>query len=78
MDIQPAMIGRAQAKTEAAGLGNIDFVRAGAGQAKLERGRFDRSAIDAGQHLAEYLSQCRLRLSRRPPHTLAGTRRNAK
>src|SRR5262245_58497097 len=40
-DIQPAMLRRAQAKGQAAGLNNIRFLQAGAGEGKLERSRFD-------------------------------------
>jgi 2-polyprenyl-3-methyl-5-hydroxy-6-metoxy-1,4-benzoquinol methylase len=45
MDLQPGMLKRAREKAQAAGLGNIRFVQAGAGQGQLPRGRFDRALL---------------------------------
>jgi ubiquinone/menaquinone biosynthesis C-methylase UbiE len=45
VDIQPGMLRRAQAKAQAANLSNIRFLQAGAGQGKLERGRYDRALL---------------------------------
>jgi ubiquinone/menaquinone biosynthesis C-methylase UbiE len=45
VDIQPGMLARAQAKTEAAGLANIVFLRAGLGEGKLPREGFDRAVL---------------------------------
>lgn len=45
MDIQPAMLGRARAKTEAAGLTNVEFIAAGLGAGKFAEARFDRVVL---------------------------------
>jgi ubiquinone/menaquinone biosynthesis C-methylase UbiE len=45
MDIQPGMLRRAQKKAQAANLGNIQFLQAGAGEGRLERGRYDRALL---------------------------------
>jgi ubiquinone/menaquinone biosynthesis C-methylase UbiE len=45
MDIQPGMLRRAQAKAQAARLGNIRFLQAGAGEGKLERNQYDRALL---------------------------------
>ena len=45
MDLQPGMLARARKKAQAAGLGNIRFLQAGAGQGQLPRGVFDRALL---------------------------------
>jgi ubiquinone/menaquinone biosynthesis C-methylase UbiE len=45
MDIQAGMLRRAQEKAGAAGLNNIQFLEAGAGEGKLPRGQFDRALL---------------------------------
>ena len=45
MDIQAGMLARARDKAQAAGLANIDFLRAGLGDGKLEPDRFDRALL---------------------------------
>lgn len=45
LDIQAGMLSRARAKTEAAGLANIDFINAGLGDGKLPGSRFDRAVL---------------------------------
>ncbi|MCC7352767.1 MAG: methyltransferase domain-containing protein [Anaerolineae bacterium] len=45
LDVQAEMLRRAQARAQAAGLENIRFVHAGAGQGKVERGVFDRALL---------------------------------
>lgn len=45
MDIQGRMLERARDKARAAGLDNIHFLEAGAGQGRLERSRFDRALL---------------------------------
>jgi len=45
MDLQAAMLRQAQDKARAAGLVNIHFLRAGAGEGKLDRDRFDRALL---------------------------------
>ena len=45
VDVQDRMLDRAREKARAANLGNIRFVRAGAGQADLGRNRFDRALL---------------------------------
>lgn len=45
VDIQPEMLRRAQVKAAAAGVENIRFVLAGAGQGKMERDAFDRALL---------------------------------
>ncbi len=45
VDIQAGMLRRAQAKAQAAGLGNIRFIQAGVGEGKLGRGEFDRAVL---------------------------------
>lgn len=45
MDVQPGMLERARHKAEAAGLANIRFLRAGAGEGGLECGVFDRALL---------------------------------
>ncbi|PKO19639.1 methyltransferase type 11 [candidate division BRC1 bacterium HGW-BRC1-1] len=42
MDIQPGMLARARAKAQAAGVDNIRFMEAGAGEGKAGYGQFDR------------------------------------
>ncbi len=42
MDIQPGMLSRTQKKAEAANLGNIECLQAGAGEGKLGQEQFDR------------------------------------
>jgi ubiquinone/menaquinone biosynthesis C-methylase UbiE len=44
-DIQPGMLERVQAKAQAEGLGNIQFVQGGAGEGKLGLNRFDRALL---------------------------------
>ncbi len=63
MDIQPGMLRRAQERAKASGVNNIRFVQAGAGEGKLERGRYDRALLvtvlgeipDQGKALTEIL-----------------------
>ncbi len=45
VDLQPAMLRRAQAKATAARIGNIHFLEAGAGEGKLGTDRFDRAFL---------------------------------
>jgi ubiquinone/menaquinone biosynthesis C-methylase UbiE len=45
MDIQEAMLSRARAKVEAAGLTNVQFLHAGLGEGKLPANRFDRAVL---------------------------------
>jgi len=45
VDVQPEMLRRAQAKVEAAGLGNVAFVEARLGEQQLPRERFDRAFL---------------------------------
>lgn len=45
LDIQPGMLKRVREKQLAAGLGNIEFLQAGLGEGRLERGRFDRAGL---------------------------------
>ncbi len=45
MDIQPGMLARAREKAQAAGLSNIHFLHAGAGDGKLGTDRFDRALL---------------------------------
>ena len=45
MDIQPGMLRRAQEKAQAANLHNIQFLQAGAGEAKLGRSQYDRALL---------------------------------
>jgi len=45
MDMQGPMLQRAQDKAQAASLTNIQFLRAGAGEGKLGRNRFDRALL---------------------------------
>jgi len=45
MDIQPGMLRRAREKAQTANLSNIRFLQAGAGEGKLERGRYDRALL---------------------------------
>ncbi|MGD8592037.1 MAG: class I SAM-dependent methyltransferase [Gammaproteobacteria bacterium] len=45
VDIQAGMLRRAEAKAKKAGLSNIRFVQAGAGEGKLERDSFDRALL---------------------------------
>jgi ubiquinone/menaquinone biosynthesis C-methylase UbiE len=45
LDLQPAMLRRAQAKAVAAQVGNIRFLQAGAGEGKLQSGQFDRALL---------------------------------
>jgi len=45
VDIQEAMLDRAREKARAAGLANVRFVRAAAGQGELGRDRFDRAFL---------------------------------
>jgi SAM-dependent methyltransferase len=45
VDIQDGMLDRAREKARAAGLANVEFVRAAAGQGSLGRDRFDRAFL---------------------------------
>jgi len=45
VDIQTGMLRRAEAKAKQAGVENIEFVQAGAGEGKLEKDRFDRALL---------------------------------
>lgn len=45
VDIQAGMLRRAEAKAKKAGLTNIQFVQAGAGEGKIEKNRFDRALL---------------------------------
>ena len=45
LDIQPGMLARAKARTEAAGCGNVEFVAAGLGEGKLPADQFDRVVL---------------------------------
>ena len=45
LDIQPGMLARARQKTEAAHLGNVDFVAAALGDGKLPACHFDRAVL---------------------------------
>ncbi len=45
VDLQPAMLRRAEAKATAARINNIHFLEAGAGDGKLGRDRFDRAFL---------------------------------
>ena len=45
LDVQAGMLSRARAKTEAAGLRNVEFVAAGLGDRKLPANRFDRAVL---------------------------------
>ena len=45
VDIQAGMLRRAQAKSQAAKLNNIQFLQAGAGEGKLARSQFDRAIL---------------------------------
>lgn len=45
LDIQPGMLARAKAKTEAAGYTHVDFVAAALGDDKLPADQFDRAAL---------------------------------
>jgi ubiquinone/menaquinone biosynthesis C-methylase UbiE len=45
VDIQPAMLRRAEKKAQAAHLNNIRFLQAGAGEGKLPRDTFDRAVL---------------------------------
>lgn len=45
LDIQPGMLARARQKTEAAHLGNVDFVAAALGDGKLPACHFDRAGL---------------------------------
>jgi ubiquinone/menaquinone biosynthesis C-methylase UbiE len=45
LDIQPGMLARAQAKTEAAGCTNVEFLAAALGDGKLSAGCFDRAVL---------------------------------
>ena len=64
LDIQPGMLSRARAKTEAAGCTNTEFVTAALGDGRLPPNHFDRAALvtvlgeipDAASALAELFS----------------------
>jgi SAM-dependent methyltransferase len=45
VDLQPGMLRRAQERAKAAGINNIRFVQAGAGEGKLGRGVYDRALL---------------------------------
>lgn len=45
LDIQPAMLQRARRRASAANLNNIQFLQAGLGEGKIERGRYDRALL---------------------------------
>ena len=45
MDIQPGMLSRTRTKAEAADLGNIEYLQAGAGEGKLGQEQFDRALL---------------------------------
>ncbi|MFM8551292.1 MAG: class I SAM-dependent methyltransferase [Nitrospiraceae bacterium] len=45
VDLQAGMLARAKEKARTAGLSNIEFVQAGAGEGKLGRDRFDRALL---------------------------------
>lgn len=45
VDLQPGMLARAEAKTAAAGLANVDFLEAGLGDGRLPRDAFDRGLM---------------------------------
>jgi ubiquinone/menaquinone biosynthesis C-methylase UbiE len=45
VDIQAGMLSRAKKKAQAANLANIQFLQCGAGEGKLEHGRFDRALL---------------------------------
>ncbi|MCB1966675.1 MAG: methyltransferase domain-containing protein [Candidatus Accumulibacter sp.] len=45
LDVQAGMLSRAKAKTEAAGLKNVEFVAASLGDRKLPANRFDRAVL---------------------------------
>lgn len=45
LDIQPGMLARAKAKTEAAGYTNVEFLAAALGDGMLPAGRFDRAVL---------------------------------
>jgi ubiquinone/menaquinone biosynthesis C-methylase UbiE len=45
LDIQEGMLARTRARALEAGLANIEFLRSGQGEDRLERGRFDRAVL---------------------------------
>lgn len=45
LDIQPGMLARARAKTEADGLTNVEFLAAGLGEGRLAANHFDRGVL---------------------------------
>lgn len=45
LDLQPGMLARARAKTEAAGLSNVDFLEAALGDGRLPTNGFDRAVL---------------------------------
>jgi 2-polyprenyl-3-methyl-5-hydroxy-6-metoxy-1,4-benzoquinol methylase len=45
IDIQPGMLHRAREKAQAASLTNVRFLQVGAGEGKLEHGRYDRALL---------------------------------
>jgi 2-polyprenyl-3-methyl-5-hydroxy-6-metoxy-1,4-benzoquinol methylase len=45
LDLQPAMLRRARARAEAAGVHNMEFLQAGIGEGKLQQARFDRAIL---------------------------------
>jgi ubiquinone/menaquinone biosynthesis C-methylase UbiE len=45
VDMQQGMLRRAEEKAQKAGMSNIQFVQAGAGEGKLERNHFDRALL---------------------------------
>lgn len=45
VDIQEGMLDRVRDKAAAAGLGNVQFLRAGLGEGRLEEGAFDRALL---------------------------------
>jgi len=45
LDIQPGMLARAKARTEAAGYTNVEFVAAALGEGKLPASHFDRAVL---------------------------------
>lgn len=45
LDLQPAMLRKAEERALAAGLGNIRFLQAGAGEGKVQRNFFDRAIL---------------------------------
>ena len=45
MDVQAKMLARVREKAQAAGLKNVEFLKAGLGEGKLREGYFDRATL---------------------------------